>query len=341
MVSLISVLLSGCSSVYYFYQAGKGQLGLLNRAKPIEKVIEDPTTDPNLVTLLKKIPGIRTFCEESGLKPTPNYQSYVKLDQDAVVYVVTVSDALKFNVKIFSFPIVGSFNYIGWFDKNDAIKFAKDFEKKGLDIDVRGAAAYSTLGWFKDPLLSSMIPQRDGRIEPEALVELVNVLIHESVHATIYWKNQSYFNESVAFFVAWVLTQRYFESMGLMDSAEWKKYLQVKDRQKKIFRRFSSAYADLNKIYESPSSDSEKLEKKNKYLSDLQNELEIRHPISNATVVQFKTYDDSDHGFLKLFERSGNDLKRFLRSLESVGSKRLHGDHDENFNVSDWPVLHD
>ncbi len=307
----------------------------------METVINDPKSDPNLVSLLKKIPGIRKFCEESGLKQTPNYRNYVKLDQDSVVYVVTVSESLKFKVKIFSFPIVGSFNYIGWFDPKDALEFAKEFEKKGFDIDVRGAAAYSTLGWFRDPLLSSMIPKRDGKIEPVALAELVNVLIHESVHATIYLKNQSYFNESVAVFIARELTQRYFESMGMRESEEWKMYLRMKDRQKKVFSRFTLAYSDLNKIYESALSDSEKLDQKGKYLAALKKELDFQNPISNATVVQFKTYDDSDHGFSKLFERSGRDLRRFLRSLEAIGLSRFQGDHDEKFDVSDWPVLDD
>src|SRR5690606_7987905 len=113
----------------------------------------------------------------------------VKLKQDSVVYVVTVSDALRLNPKVFSFPIAGSFTYIGWFSKEDAQDFGRDFERQGYDVDVRGASAYSTLGWFRDPLLSSMIRE---------LPDLVNIVIHESVHATLYIKDQSYFNESLA-----------------------------------------------------------------------------------------------------------------------------------------------
>ena len=339
MMPLFSMLLGGCSSLYYLYQAGKGQLSLLNHGKPIEKVIEDPTSDPELVRLLQKIPEIRKFCDQEGLKPTPNYREYVKLDRDSVVYVVTVSDSLQFKVRIFSFPIAGSFNYIGWFKKKDAEDFAKDFEKQGMDVDVRGASAYSTLGWFKDPLLSSMIPSRDGKLEPEALPDLVNVLIHESVHATIYLKNQSYFNESVAVFVADLLTQKYFESKGMVDSKEWKAFQKVRERGKKIRKRFSLAYTDLQKIYESSMSDDDKRAKKNSYLSALQKELEFRRPITNATVVQFKTYDDSDRGFAKLFERSGNDLRRFLKSLETASKTRFQEDQIEHFDVSDWPVF--
>jgi predicted aminopeptidase len=160
--------LGGCSSIYYVYQAGRGQLKLLNRARPVEEVIEDPRTSPDLVSLLKKIPAIKAYGEKEGLRPTKNYRDYVNLDQNAVVYVVTVSDALAFKPKIFSFPIVGSFNYIGWFGLDDAKKFASTFEAEGYDVDVRGASAYSTLGWFRDPLLSTMIPkeQDSAKISP-------------------------------------------------------------------------------------------------------------------------------------------------------------------------------
>src|ERR1700745_251643 len=124
----------------------------MNNGKPVEEVMKDPTTDPKLSELLGKIADVKKFGTQFGLKPTPNYKEYVKLDRDAVVYVVTVCDPLEFKVKIFSFPIAGSFNYIGWFKKEDAVEFAKKFEQEGLDVDVRGAGAYSTLGWFKDPL---------------------------------------------------------------------------------------------------------------------------------------------------------------------------------------------
>ncbi len=330
---LLAMLLNGCSSIYYLYQAGKGQLALLNRGRPIEKVIQDPTTDPRLADLLSRIAGIREFCDRSGLKQTPNYREYVNLDRDAVVYVVTVSEPLEFKVKIFSFPIAGSFNYIGWFSQDDAIDFARKFEAEGKDVDVRGASAYSTLGWFKDPLLSSMIAMDHGVVQTGALADLVNVLIHESVHATLYIDHQSYFNEGLAVFVADQLTHRYFESKQMTDSVEWKNYLLQKDRGQKVRQRLMNAYADLQLIYDSTDDASVKLKKKKDYLAALQKETGIKRPITNATLIQVKTYDDSDHGFQELLDSKKGDLSAFFTELTRLKTTDFEKEHDPEFQV--------
>ena len=333
MVPFLSIFLGGCSTLYFFFQAGRGQLALLNHAKPIEEVMKDPTTDPKLVALLGRIPEVKKFGEQFGLKPTPNYKAYVQLDRDAVVYVVTVCDPLQFKVKIFSFPIAGSFNYIGWFKKEDAIKFAQKYAEEGLDIDVRGAGAYSTLGWFRDPLISTMIPKRDGVIDNDALADLVNVVIHESVHATIYLKDQSYFNESIAVFVAENLTQKYFETQGMLESPEWKSYSEDNTRSDQIRKRMMKGYQDLKQIYDSSLSDSEKRDKKRVYLESLQKEVGFRRPITNATLVQFQTYDDSSHGFQELLVREKGDIVAFLKVLSKLKSSDFARVHQEDFDV--------
>jgi predicted aminopeptidase len=314
--------LTGCSSIYFAYQAGRGQLKLMNHARPIKEVLADPTTDPKLAKLLEQIPAIKKYSEQSGLKPTPNYSDYVKLDQDAVVYVVTVSDPLQFKVKLFSFPFVGSFNYIGWFAKKDAEEFAQTFRDQGLDVDVRGASAYSTLGWFKDPLLSTMIGA-----EPD----LVNIVIHESVHATLYINNQSYFNESIASYVAGVLTEDYYRSKNELETPLWKEYQEHEKRYLEIQRRMALAYTDLNAIYGSTQSDSEKLQKKKDYLDKLRAEFTFRRPINNATLVQFQTYDPSDQGFGRLYDECGKNVSRFMKTLSTLKSSDFEQSQQEKF----------
>ncbi|NDG85231.1 MAG: hypothetical protein EBX52_09390, partial [Proteobacteria bacterium] len=245
---MMMFMLSSCSSVRYLWQAGKGQMRLLNRGRPVTDVMSDVRTDPALSELLAKIPAIKAFGESNGLKPTPNYREYVELGQDAVVYVVTVSEPLAFKPEVFRFPIVGSFSYLGWFDREDALDFARKYEEKGMDTDVRGASAYSTLGWFRDPLISSMIPKVDGRISPVAFPELVNVFLHESVHATLYIRDQSWFNESLASFVADVLTEKYFEEKGLRLGEAYQAYLARRKEWESIQERMARAYRDLEAI---------------------------------------------------------------------------------------------
>ena len=326
--------LSGCSSLYYFYQAGRGQLKLLNRAIPVEEVLKDPRTDPDLANLLSKIPEIKAYGEAQGLKATSNYRDYVKLDEDAVVYVVTVSDPLAFKPKIFSFPLVGSFNYLGWFHAKDAREFAEQFSKEGYDVDVRGAGAYSTLGWFRDPLLSSMIPAEKGKISPEAYPELVNVFLHESVHATLYISNQSTFNEGLAMFVAGVLTERYFHSKDLLQSEAYRRYQSQEARSEKIRVRLSQAYQDLKLIYESSEEADQKRIEKEAYLTRLQAELGFRRKITNATLIQFQTYHSSEADFKLLFQKSQESVPSFLALLAQLEAKDFdHAQSDDLASV--------
>jgi len=314
-------MLSSCSSMYFFYQAGKGQLRLLNRGRAISEVIADPKVEPDLAKLLSTIPEIKRFGEEAGLKSTSNYREYVDLGGEAVVYVVTVSDALALKPKIFSFPIVGSFNYLGWFSKNDALEFAEQYEREGYDTDVRGASAYSTLGWFPDPLLSSMISRESGKVLAAAYPDLVNVFLHESVHATIYIKNQSYFNESLASFLADVLTERYFKSRGGADAEAYWSYLDQRKRSDAVRSRMARAFADLKALYSSDVSADLKRQKKKDYLDALQGELGFKRKITNATLIQFQTYDPGDHGFGAILQKTNGDVHAFLRLLSNLKEK--------------------
>src|SRR5206468_11910645 len=123
---------------------------------------------------------------------------------------VSACEKLRFQSKVWNFPFVGSFPYLGWFDLEDGRSFARELKAEDngkWDVDLRGAAAYSTLGWFRDPVVSSMIPE--GK---EALGELVDVVLHESTHATYYISGQAFFNESIASFVADKLTPFYLDA---------------------------------------------------------------------------------------------------------------------------------
>ena len=330
MGAFFMTYLSGCSSIYYLYQAGRGQLRLFNRARPIKQVIADPTTPPELAEILRKIPEIKAFGEQSGLRPTQNYQDYVKLDQDAVVYVVTVADALQFKPKIFSFPVVGSFNYIGWFGLEDAKKFASGFEREGFDVDVRGASAYSTLGWFKDPLLSTMISRDHDKLSPEAYPEMVNVFLHESVHATVYISNQSYFNESLAVFVADKLTAQYFESKHQENSLGYQRYLEAQNRYEKVRMRLNTLYLELKKVYDSSVSAEEKQTLKRAKMGAIEDELQFKRKLTNATLIQYETYHSSEDDFKTLYESTGRSVPIFMKIMANIRAKDFTGPQQEN-----------
>jgi predicted aminopeptidase len=316
LIVLLTFTCTGCSGLSYLLQAGKGQLALINHARPIQEVLKDEKVSPRIRVLLAEIAPIKQFGEIQGLKPTHNYTDFVNLDRPAAVWVVSASRPLQFEAKEWSFPCVGSFPYLGWFDRIDAQNFSKELEAEGWDVDLRGARAYSTLGWFKDAVLSTMIP--DGA---EALGELVNVVLHESVHATVYIKGQSYFNESLASFIADRLTTDYLSLKKGPKSKEKIAYETAELSGRANTKLQSEAYAELSKIFDSNLSADEKKQKKAQVYARLKVELKIKRAINNATLIQYKTYNTGDADFQELLIRCDFDWSRFLGVMKHLKSQ--------------------
>lgn len=314
---------TGCSTFSYLLQAGQGQLALVHHSRSIDEVIHDPNADPALVQLLREVPEIKKFGESYGLKPTQNYDSYVELHRPYVVMVVTACKSLSFQPKIFKFPIVGSFNYLGWFSEKDAYAYAQKLHQEGWDVDVRGASAYSTLGWFKDPILSSML-QRDLKgYLPTTREALINTILHESVHATIYIKNQSTFNENVASFLGDALTQKYLE-----EHHEKSTLVERDQRVRKLQEKLQQAYLELKHIYESPLTDQDKLVQKRIKLEELQKlfpklrktESDQGYGINNATLIQYATYFSDQDVFQEALNRAQGDIQKLVSALKLLSA---------------------
>lgn len=303
---------------------------LFNKARPIPEVIQDERTPPRIKALLEEIQPIKKFGELNGLKPTVNYTEYVKLDRNAAVWVVSACEPLRFKSKEWSFPIVGSFPYLGWFDLNDAKEYATDLRHAGWDVDVRGAGAYSTLGWFRDAVLSTMIP--DGK---DALGDLANVVLHESVHATLYIRGQAFFNESIASFVADHLTLTFLAQAKGPESAEKKAYIDSQNWSKQVEKKMHEAYEKLAALYSTPESDSEKLKTKYQVLKNLKEELHFRRDLNNATLIQFKEYSSGGKEFGILLQRCGGDWKKFLTALSTLNPESFSMAQQEDLR----PVL--
>ena len=315
---------SGCVSLGYLIQAGKGQLELSNRAKPISEVLKDEKTPFEIKNLLAQVDPIKKMGETYGLKPTKNYTEYVELNRSAAVWVVSACEPLEFKSKEWNFPIVGSFTYLGWFDESGARKFGKVLKAQGFDVSVRGASAYSTIGWFRDAVLSTMISRGGG----ESLGGLVNVILHESVHATLYLKDQVYFNESIASFVADQLTPVYlkksehFEQLQAYQRAE-----KTRDEQDKVL---NENYLALEKIYASPLSQEEKLERKSKILKNVKEKLELKRDINNATLIKYRTYGVGKAEFQAVLDSCGSDWKRFWSVMKKLKTSDFLRSHTEN-----------
>jgi len=317
---------TGCGTLKYLFQAGRGQMALAQHAKPLEEVIRDERTPQRTIRLLRWIPRVKEFGEFRGLKPTQNYSQYVNLNRSAAVWVVTACDSVEFIPREWSFPIVGSFPYLGWFDQQDAIDYASELKKEGWDVDLRGAGAYSTLGWFRDSILSTMISSGE-----EALGHLVNIVFHESVHATLYIQDQSFFNESLADFLAEALTLEFLDQNLGKSSLEKKAYLAQEEKSKHAQRLLHQAYSDLDLIYRSTLSKDEKLQKKTQWMKRLQHDLGWKREINNATLIQYKTYHADGLGFEELYQACGRHSQRFLATLAQLGSHSFSSPQQSDF----------
>jgi len=310
---LLVLFTSSCFQARYLTQAARGQAELLAGARSIDSVVTDRAVDPRVRALLGQVATIKAFGKRHGLRPTGNYESYVQLRRPSVSWVVSACEPLGFEAKHWSFPIVGSVPYLGFFDPLDAAAYARSLEADGLDVDVRPVEAYSTLGWFKDPVLSSMIPPGET-----TLADLANVILHESTHASVYVPDQGFFNESLASFVADVLTPLFLkerEGPGSRSLAAWEaRAVRGGVRVEQLHR----TYAALERLYQSPLPDTQKRAEKKRILAAARAQLGWRRKLNNATLMQFKTYAAASSGFRAVYDSCAQDMPAFLRKMAAL-----------------------
>jgi predicted aminopeptidase len=152
------VLVAGCTQLGYYVQAAHGQFSLLSDAKPIDAWLADPAVGDKLKIKLAKVKEIRRFAaDELGLPDNGSYTSYADLKRPFVLWNVVAAPELSMTPAQWCFPIAGCVNYRGYYSKEEAQSFADGLRSSGYDVQVAGVPAYSTLGWFNDPVLSSFI----------------------------------------------------------------------------------------------------------------------------------------------------------------------------------------
>jgi len=185
------LLLVGCESVSYYSQAILGQLSILSKREAIEDLIADDSSSPELKSKLSTILDIRDFAETELMLPVEdNYDSYVDVERPFVVWNVFAAPEFSINPLNWCYPIAGCVSYRGYFTEDDAQSFAAKLADDGLDVYVGGVSAYSTLGWFSDPVLSTIINRKN--------YQLAALLFHELAHQLVYIPGDTKFNESFA-----------------------------------------------------------------------------------------------------------------------------------------------
>jgi predicted aminopeptidase len=319
---------SGCLMPQYLAQAGYGQLDLLGRARPIDEVVSDPDTPTRTAMLLAEIEPIKAYGRAYGLSVRRNYTRYVQVPRGGVVWFVGAADPLKFKPLRWCFPIAGCFAGLGWFDEDDAVKHKLALDQKGYDTIVRPAAAYSTGGWFPDPVLSTMLGGGD-----DAFPELANVILHESVHATVLVPDQPFFNESFATYVADALTNHWIKERFGPGSPEELAWALGQALHLPRVARQLGAYTQLKALYAGPLSREAKLAQKAKIIDELVDDLKLRRRPNNATLTETRVYNGGLAPLLGAHRACGD-----LRQLVAAGKTLTRADFTQKLQEDLVPI---
>ena len=316
-VILSSVSFSGC----YTIKQGVTMLGYLNRAVPLEKAANKEFV--NLVT------DIRSFAmNDLGLAMSKNYTRYVEIDRNYLAAVVSASAKISFSRYEWNYPVVGKMPYKGFFEIEDARKERKKLEKKDLDVWIRTVDAFSTLGWFKDPLYSYM-----SGYSPANLADLI---IHELVHATVFIKGQVKFNEELAEFIGSEGARQYIEKRYGAESQEYLNINKNKNDYKNYVNFIHELIGELDVLYKSSLDVNEKLKEKESIIANAKERFNTEYesrfssenfrgflelPVNNAYLELYRLYHDEDNFFAELYEASGSSLPAFIAAAKKITKK--------------------
>lgn len=315
--------LGGCATLGYYAQSVNGHLRLMSMRTPVDRLIADDTTDEELRRQLEKALAIREFAHRQlDLPDNGSYRSYVDLNRSYVSWTVTAAPELSLQAKVWCFPVVGCVAYRGYFREADAKRYASELATEGYDVAVTGVQAYSTLGWFDDPLLNTMVRQPEYR--------LAGLIFHELAHQRVYAKDDSAFNEAYAVVLERAGVSRWLEQRGDPDMIA--RYALDEQRRAAFLELIGEARRSLERIYASALSDESKREQKAAVFDRLRTDyLELRRSwngypgydhwfesdLNNAKLVLVETYNAYVPALEKLLSREGGNLAAFNAACEA------------------------
>lgn len=324
-VASLALLQSACSNLAYYAHSVKGHLSLMAARQPIDEVLRDPDTPQTLKHRLETVAGIRAFAiGELELPDTGSYRSYVDVDRPYVVWTVVAAPEFSLTPKQWCFPIVGCVSYRGFYDRGRAETYADELSRSGHDVTVNGVRAYSTLGWFDDPIPNTILILPDYAI--------AGVIFHELAHERLYVPGDSAFNEGFAMAVEREGVKRWLESQG--SAGERIGFAAAEAREAEFLDLVSRARTQLERLYESDTDDAQKRRRKAEIFQALRADyVQLRsgwtggpsydrwfaEDLNNAKLASVATYHELVPVFERLLADNGGELGRFYRACEALG----------------------
>ena len=343
LVLVSTLLLSGCSTMGYYWQSVSGHMQILNAARPVAEVLTDPQTPASLKARLELSQRIRNFAAtELKLPDNASYKRYADLRRSAAVWNVVAAPEFSLTLKTWCFAVAGCVDYRGYFNKADAQLEADQLKADGFEVSVYGVPAYSTLGkldWLGgDPLLNTFINYPEG--------ELARLIFHELSHQVVYAANDTTFNESFATAVERLGGQRWLVSHA--GQAARDEYAAFNARRQQFRALTAGTRRELALIYASNTASDQQLQlqaaPKNIVMQKFKADYEllklswgtsvnitgfdawVAHA-NNASFGAQAAYDDLVPGFEALFEAAGQDWQRFydaVRRLAALPKNERH-----------------
>jgi len=324
---LAGVTLAGCATVGYYGQAAHGHLAMMAAARPVPDLLADPSTPKALRERLAKAAAIRNYASaELGLPENRSYTAYADLKRPAVVWNVFATPELSLQLKTWCYPVFGCAGYRGYFELAAAEALAGELRGTGHDVNVAPVPAYSTLGWFPDPLLNTFIYASDA--------ELARLIFHELAHQVIYVNDDTVFNESFATAVEREGLRRWLAAHGdERQRASWAAY----QARREDFLALLLAYRQrLDKLYTSSAGVDEKRAAKAAAFADLQREYRLlrdgrwngfagydrffEQKLGGAHLAAVGAYNDLVPAFEALLAESGGNLPAFYAEVRRLGA---------------------
>jgi predicted aminopeptidase len=326
LAAAMLLLVSGCANVGYYWQSVSGQLGIWRRERPIEEVINDTATPEALRQKLAAVVRIRDFASrELGLPDNRSYREYADLGRPYVVWNVFAAPEFSVQPARWCFLFAGCVSYRGYFSREEADRFSAELAGQGYDVHVGGVPAYSTLGWFSDPVLNTFVhfPEPD----------LARLVFHELAHQLVYVKDDSTFNESFAATVEQEGLRRWFDRNG--DAKGIEAYERGRRMRMEFSRLVQEHRARLDTLYRSPLAPEVMRSRKHAQLAELEADYRalkaewggyagydawFARPVNNALLASVSIYAQRVPAFDALLRREGGDLARFYGAVRELAA---------------------
>ncbi|MEW7979036.1 MAG: aminopeptidase [gamma proteobacterium symbiont of Phacoides pectinatus] len=318
-----ALLLQGCESLGYYLQSAHGHFALLGRSEPIERLLEAPATDLGLKERLRRVQRIRSFASERLLLPdNGSYTRYAALDTEAVVWSLVATPEFSMQPRQWCYPVLGCASYRGYFEHAAAQEHARELAVAGWDVAVEPVPAYSTLGWFDDPLPSTVIDW------PEPL--LAGLIFHELAHQRLYVKGDSAFNEAFASAVEQIGVTLWLGEQG--EAAALEAWRRRQERERAFIALLLEMRGRLEWLYAEPVGVEWMRARKAHLIQRLRQRHDLlasgweggrgfdhwfRREVNNARLASVATYRQWLPAFLRLY-REGDGMAAFLDAAEAL-----------------------